>query len=67
MAKAPLDDDTLDGFRRAQQLAYRCAETVAAELEPGISERETAARMQAWLVAHGATECFHRPLSLIHI
>ncbi|MGB0211295.1 M24 family metallopeptidase [Algiphilus sp.] len=63
MAKAPLDDDTLDGFRRAQQLAYRCAETVAAELEPGISERETAARMQAWLVAHGATECFHRPFA----
>lgn len=36
----------LDAFREVQRLAYRCAETIAAEITPGITERETAARMK---------------------
>jgi Xaa-Pro aminopeptidase len=53
----------LDGFRRAQQLAYRCAESIAAELQPGVTEREVAAKMRRWLEAHGATDCFHQPFA----
>jgi hypothetical protein len=33
----PPAPDELDGFRRAQQLAYRCAEAVADGLEPGVT------------------------------
>ena len=53
----------LDGFRQAQQLAYRCAEAIADELIPGMSEREAAALMQRWLAANGANDCFHRPFA----
>jgi Xaa-Pro aminopeptidase len=55
--------DTLDGFRRAQRLAYACAESVAAELEPGITEREVASRMRRYLQEHGADDCFHEPFA----
>lgn len=61
-ALAPSAAD-LDGFRRAQRLAYACAEAIAAELRPGITEREVAARMKAWLAAHGATDCLHKPFA----
>ncbi len=60
LAPSPAD---LDGFRRAQRLAYACAEAIAAELRPGITEREVAARMKAWLAAHGATDCLHQPFA----
>lgn len=60
LAPTPAD---LDGFRRAQRLAYACAEAIAAELRPGITEREVAARMKAWLAAHGATDCLHQPFA----
>ncbi|MDR3418867.1 MAG: M24 family metallopeptidase [Nevskia sp.] len=53
----------LDGFREAQRLAYRCAEVIAAELTPGVTERETAALMKEWLEAHGANDCFHEPFA----
>lgn len=53
----------LDGFRAAQSLAYACAETVAAEMAPGMTEREVAARMQAYLSDNGAEDCFHRPFA----
>jgi Xaa-Pro aminopeptidase len=53
----------LDGFRAAQKLAYRCAEAVAEELTPGITERETAALMKRWLAASGAEDCFHQPFA----
>lgn len=35
----------LRGFREVQRLAYECAEAVAAQLKPGVTERG-AARMQ---------------------
>ena len=43
-----------EGSRRAQQLAYACAEAINAGLQPGVTEREVAARMNAWLADHGA-------------
>ena len=58
-----LDPETLEGFRRAQRLAYDCAETIAAEMTPGMRERDVAARMQDYLDDNGAEDCFHRPFA----
>lgn len=58
-----LDPETLEGFRRAQRLAYDCAETIAGEMMPGMRERDVAARMQDYLDEHGAEDCFHRPFA----
>lgn len=55
--------DTLDRFRRAQRLAYSCAEEVAAELRPGTSEREAARMMTDWLEWAGIDGWFHRPFA----
>lgn len=53
----------LEGFRAAQRLAYACAEAIHAELRPGITEREVAAKMKSWLADHGATDCLHQPFA----
>lgn len=53
----------LEGFRAAQRLAYACAEAIHAELRPGITEREVAAKMKTWLAEHGATDCLHQPFA----
>lgn len=55
--------EDLRGFRAVQRLAYDCAEAIAAELEPGVTEREAAARMQRWLEARGVVDWFHRPFA----
>lgn len=55
--------ESIAGFRRAQRLAYDCAETIAGELTPGMRERDVAARMQAYLDDHGAEDCFHPPFA----
>jgi Xaa-Pro aminopeptidase len=57
------DSNDLAQFRSVQQLAYRCAEAVAAEMQPGMTEREVAAQMQQWLRAEGADDCFHQPFA----
>lgn len=53
----------LDRFRAVQRLAYDCVETVAATLEPGVTERETAQRMRRWLEARGVDDWFHLPFA----
>lgn len=53
----------LDGFRKAQRLAYGCAEAIAAEMTPGITERETTRLMRDWLESQGANDCFHQPFA----
>ena len=53
----------LAGFRAAQRLAYACAEAVARELRPGMTERDAAALMTAWLAAHGVSDCLHQPFA----
>ncbi|MGH8561156.1 MAG: M24 family metallopeptidase, partial [Nevskiales bacterium] len=58
----PTSDD-LSHFREVQRLAYQCAETTAAELKPGTSERETAARMKSWLLEQGVDDWFHQPFA----
>ncbi|MBM4794650.1 M24 family metallopeptidase [Streptomyces sioyaensis] len=53
----------LRGFREVQRLAYACAEAVAAQLRPGVTER-TAARMQReWLRERGVRDWFHLPFA----
>lgn len=53
----------LAGFRKVQRLAYECAETIAADLRPGVTEREAARQMKAWLLAQGVDDWFHQPFA----
>lgn len=59
---APSPQD-LEGFRGIQQLAYRCAEAIAGELKPGMTEREVSAQMKHWLLDHGVDDWFHQPFA----
>lgn len=58
-----LDETVLARFREVQSLAYECAETIGAELEPGVTEREVAGLMRTFLLDHGADDCFHQPFA----
>lgn len=59
----PYDAHDLDRFRELQQLAYGCAESVAAWLAPGVTEREAAHRLRRELVAAGVQDFFHIPFA----
>ncbi|WP_242606557.1 M24 family metallopeptidase [Protofrankia symbiont of Coriaria ruscifolia] len=59
----PYDSTDLDRFRELQQLAYGCAERVAAWLEPGVTERQVAARLRRELVDEGVQDFFHIPFA----
>lgn len=63
MSTPDLSPPALEGFRKAQRLAYQCAETIGAELRPGVTEREVAARMKTFLLDHGTDDCFHQPFA----
>lgn len=52
-----------EGFRAAQQLAYRCVETVAASLTAGTTEREACHRMRLFLREHGVSDQLHTPFA----
>lgn len=60
---ATLPPDDLSGFRELQQLAYEAADTVAADLEPGVTEREAARRIRDHLTEHGVQDWFHTPFA----
>ncbi|HUS64895.1 MAG TPA: M24 family metallopeptidase [Kofleriaceae bacterium] len=53
----------LDGFRRAQRVAYDAAVEVAAGLEPGITEVEAARRLGDAVRARGVTRYLHQPFA----
>ncbi|MGW0332383.1 M24 family metallopeptidase [Streptomyces sp. NPDC003011] len=53
----------LRGFRRAQRLAYECAEAVAARLRPGVTEREAARMQRSWLRERGVRDWLHLPFA----
>lgn len=57
------ETDTLEKFRLAQRLAYECAETIARELRPGVTERDAAVQMKVWLQDHGVNDWFHQPFA----
>jgi Xaa-Pro aminopeptidase len=63
MTTTRLSAKDLDGFRSTQRLAYECAEVISAELQPGMTERETAALMKTWLLDHGVDDWFHQPFA----
>jgi hypothetical protein len=60
---APLSAHDLEQFRSVQRLAYQCAQTIAGELKPGISEKQTAALMKTWLQDHSVRDWFHQPFA----
>ncbi|MFE5729336.1 M24 family metallopeptidase [Streptomyces sp. NPDC056528] len=53
----------LRGFREVQRLSYACAEAVAAQLRPGVTEREAARMQREWLHERGVRDWFHRPFA----
>jgi hypothetical protein len=55
--------DELKRYKDLQRLAYDCAEQVAAALEPGVTEREAAARFGDALRARGVDGFFHTPFA----
>jgi Xaa-Pro aminopeptidase len=57
------DPVLLDATRAVQRLAYDCAEAVAAELAPGVTEKEAARRMKEWLRARGVRSWLHEPFA----
>lgn len=63
MPSSVLDPADLDRFPEVQRLAYRCAQTVASQMRPGMTEREVAARMKDYLMSEGADDCFHEPFA----
>lgn len=61
--KVQSDPAELARFRELQALAYECAETIGSGLEPGVTEREAAARMKSWLTERGVQDWFHTPFA----
>ncbi len=54
---------SIEGFRAAQRIAYAAATTVAAELRPGMTERDAARMLKKDLRARGAKLFLHRPFA----
>ncbi|MGH4023081.1 MAG: M24 family metallopeptidase [Pseudonocardiaceae bacterium] len=50
-------------FREVQQLAYAAAQSVATTLEPGVTEKQAAARVRAYLTERGVQDWFHTPFA----
>lgn len=53
----------LDRFREVQQLAYRTAEATAAELRPGVTEKQAAKLLGERLHDAGVRAYFHQPFA----
>ena len=61
-----LKPEEVEGFRHAQQLGFRCAQSVAAEMRPGWSEAQTGKWMIEWLYDHGVKTMLHKPIAVFH-
>ncbi len=57
------DPAELARFREVQQLAYAAAQSVASTLEPGVTERQAARRIRAYLAERGVQDWFHTPFA----
>lgn len=55
--------EALAGFQRAQRLAYDAVEHVAAQLTPGMTEREAAELLSTYLREKGTERFLHRPFA----
>jgi peptidase M24-like protein len=60
LARVPSPDE-LRGFARAQRLAAECAAAAERRLYTGVTEREAAGWLRAWLAERGVEHYFHRP------
>lgn len=63
MKQQAFDETELAAFRDVQRLAYRCARDVARTLEPGVTEKEAARRMEVFMRREGVRTFFHRPFA----
>jgi Xaa-Pro aminopeptidase len=61
--KAITDPGDLAKFREVQQLAYAAAESVAATLEPGVTEKQAVRRIREYLLERGVQDWFHTPFA----
>jgi Xaa-Pro aminopeptidase len=52
----------IEAFRRAQRLAFECAEATARELRPGWTEGQTSRWMLYWLNDHAVHAHLHKPI-----
>jgi len=55
--------EALEGFRKAQLLAYECVTDVGARLAPGMSEKQAAQMLEDYLKAVGCERFIHRPFA----
>lgn len=55
--------EALNGFRRAQRLAYDACEHVASQLTVGMTEKEAANLLATYLKEHGTERYLHRPFA----
>ncbi|HKR51091.1 MAG TPA: M24 family metallopeptidase [Pseudonocardiaceae bacterium] len=62
-AKGVTDPAELAKFRELQQLAYAAAQSVAATLEPGVTEKQAARRIREYLAERGVQDWFHTPFA----
>ncbi len=58
-AQAPLTPENLEGFRKAQRLAYQCALETSKLMRPGWTEKRTTQVMDDFLRDHGVKAFFH--------
>lgn len=58
----PTTED-LNGFKQAQKLAYAAAEATAAELKPGMTEKQAAKIQETWLLDNGVSDWLHAPFA----
>jgi Xaa-Pro aminopeptidase len=58
-----LSDHALTQFRAVQRLAYDVVQEVSRTLEPGVTERQAAARVGDLLREQGIRQYFHRPFA----
>ncbi|MUL67103.1 hypothetical protein BOO86_21700 [Mycobacterium sp. CBMA 234] len=56
----------VDGFRRAQQLGFGCAQACAEVIRPGWTEAKTSVWMMDWLYDHGVKAMLHKPIAVFH-
>lgn len=60
---APDRDPDLARFRAVQQLAYQCCEAVSAQLQAGMTEKDAAELLRAWLHDKGVRDWLHKPFA----
>ncbi len=61
-----LRPEEVEGFRHAQGLGFKCAQSVAVEMRPGWTEAQTGKWMIEWLYDHGVKTMLHKPIAVFH-